>query len=714
MKSYLYILILVVGFFNAQLPDISFNGTNAWSKTPSNYNGITYDTANNQANIIGNGTGYVRTTLTKTYTWPTTVYFTADVMIQNGEFHSENINNPQLVVYGTTLVNGNLVAVTERFNMEWGLQNTWYKAGIRIDNFEPGTPIQFEFGMNKVAGTMMVKNPQLTTTAPEFTYEFPWTVPANTTTTLNVNTSQKHNFENDLLSSNTHFIFAKVPWGSTKVQTPINTYFPMTNLRFPGGTVGNYYKYTTDNFYINTTVPVTPNNLVSYTNNGYTLDYAGYKNFCISSGASSTYMLNVMLGSAQTAIAEYQNRYSNGLNGLPMKWVELGNEMYLTENQKGTNVTDANNYITHTKTITTGIKNANPNAKVAVCLEKDDFTNTPTEWNYILSQDQSYFDAATLHNYIPIDHFFYSKYSSYGMLKGYKTSMKRFTDFRALFRNKPLLLTEWGITGNVNEPYFLNTLGVADVFLAIEKANEMNIVKQAGIHMLYKNDSDEYATLMYYDTGKLRLTTIGKLYSKLFEVFKNSEVYNAETVSAELETGLRAVNAKMVKNGNAYKIFAVNKLPVSSPLQINIDGVPYNGNYTIETYSANMNGVINSELATTNVWTSTNNNGSINLPASSISVVTLTSSFLNNEEVNNSKTVKIYPNPAMSNLCVEGLKNDMSKVSFYIYDMSGKLIQSNKMPLSGCISVEKMTPGNYILQLKNGETIVYASSFIKK
>lgn len=700
-KIILFSLLSCICFLSAQLPDISFNGTNAWTKTPSSYTGITYDTTNNQATIVGNGSSYVRTTLTKTFTVPSTLYFSADIWIENGQFNLENIKNPQVIVRDDA---GNVIY---RFNMDWGLQNAWYKAGIRIDDYT-GASLQFEFGMNGVAGTMKVKNPSLTTSAPSFTYEFPWSLPANVSTTLSVSSGQKHNFENDLLSSNTHFIFAKIPWSSTTIQTPINTYFPMTNLRFPGGTVGNYYNYTTDNFYVNS---LTPNNLITYNNNGYTLDYAGYKNFNLSSGANATYMLNVMLGTAQTAINEYQNRYSSGL---PLKWIELGNEMYLSENQKASNVSDVNSYISHTQQIVSGIKNINTNAKVAVCLDKDDFN--PGGWNYALSQNQTYFDAATLHNYIPIDHYFYSKYSSYGMLKSYKASLKRFTDFQSMFPNKPLLLTEWGITGNVNEPYFLNTLGVAETFLAIEKANELNIVKQAGIHMLYKNDNDEYATLMYYDSNnKLRLTTIGKLYSKLFDVFKNAEVFNAETTSAELETGLKAVNAKMVKKNSSYKIFAVNKLPVASPLQIIIDGMPYSSTYTIENYSANMNATVPGVLATTNVWTSNNATGAISLPASSISIITLTdNSVLSSFDINKANEVKIFPNPTTSTICINDLNTDISKMTYSILDASGKWIQTQKMPAKGCISVEKLSTGNYILQLKTENFPFSSFNFIKK
>lgn len=604
-KFYLLISLFFTLFVSAQLPNIDFNGTNSWSTNSS----VVFNIAQNQTSITSNGSNNVITSITKTITNPPNVfYILADIQFQNVVFDPATIKNPNIVVRNQA------GTVIYRYTMKDNLNLTWFKAGIKIENYTD-SQITVEFGVNKAAGTMLVKNPIFSLTPPVFSYEFPFEIPSNTSTTLDVNLSQKHNFENDLLSSNTHFVFAQIPWSNSAIQNAISNYFPMNNLRFPGGTVGNYYNFQTDNFY---NTPNTPSNLISYNNNGNTLDYNGYRNFVTTSGATSTYMLNVMQGTVQTAKNEYLNRFNSNL---PIKWIELGNEMYLTENQVAANVIDIASYISHTQQVVNEIKTINPTAKVAICAEKDDFSIG--EWNHVLSQNQSYFDAATLHNYIATDMHFYSKYISYGILTSYKRSMKRFLDYSQLFPNKPLLLTEWGITGNVNEPYFLQTLGIADAFLAIEKANQMNIVKQAGIHMLYKNNVNDTATLLYFNNGNLMLTSKGKLYSKLFEVFKNSEVFDAEVVSFELESNLKAVNARMVKKGNQYKIFAVNKLPVTSQFILKINGVNYNGDYSIESYSENMSNPVNGIPAASNSWNNLSLSGNINLQANSISIITI-------------------------------------------------------------------------------------------
>ena len=466
-------------FVFAQLPNVAFNGSNAWSTNAN----ITFDTGLNQATINGNGTNNVRTSLDANLTSnPSVFYFVVDVFLANVVHNPSTILNPQIIVRDNSNV------VLKRVNLAYGLHNQWFKTGIKIENF-PNSLINLEVGVNNTTGTMIVRNPILTTIEPSFTYEFPYAVPSNTNSSLNVNLTQKHNFQNDLLSTNSHFVYATYQWGNANLDNVINTYFPMSNIRFPGGTVGNYYNYQTDTFYLNAT---TPNNLYNAANSGYVFNYNGYKDLVINSNATSTLMFNVFTNTPAQSKTEYQNRLASGL---PVKWIEIGNEMYASENQTGPNITDVATYISHAQQFSTELKSVNPNVKVAVCLDKDEFN--AGSWNHSIAQNQNYFDAATLHNYISTGSFFFNKYDAYAAYNTYRISTKRFLDYANQYPNKPLLLTEWGILNEIDEPMFMNTIGIADAFLAIEKANQNGIVEQAGIHMLYKNDANSEATLMF-------------------------------------------------------------------------------------------------------------------------------------------------------------------------------------------------------------------------
>ncbi len=168
------ILLTLFVFINldlafAQLPNIAFNGTNNWT-TGSN---ISFNTSQNQVTIIGNGTSYIRTELNPTLSNPPSVfYLSLEVKLTSIAYHPENIKNPQIVVRDE---NSELIG---RMNLNAGLENQWFKTGIRIENYSANS-LKIEIGVNNTTGTMIVKNPVLTTTAPTFTYEFPFIVPSN-------------------------------------------------------------------------------------------------------------------------------------------------------------------------------------------------------------------------------------------------------------------------------------------------------------------------------------------------------------------------------------------------------------------------------------------------------------------------------------------------------------------------------------------------------
>jgi hypothetical protein len=698
MNKILFLLLFLSNLAFSQLPNISFSSNSNWTK-PAN---VIIDNVNNQANITGNGTNFVRTTLNVALTnIPTEFYVLVEVNLSGVNFNNQNIKNPQIVVKNST---GGLLG---RINLESGLQNQWFKTGVKISNYTANN-FSIEIGINGTTGLMKVKNPVLSLTPPVFIYQFPFDVPTSVASSLNVNLSQKHNFENDLLSTNSHFVYASYQWGSSQLNNAINNYFPMTNYRFPGGTVGNYYNYLTDTFFNNAN---TPNNLATIAANGYKFNYTGYKDQVVNTGATATLMFNVLTSTPSQSKEEYSNRLSSGL---PIKWIEMGNEMYAQGNQTG-NITNVASYISHTQQLSGELKSVNPNVKVAVCLEKNDFT--VGEWNQTISQNQSYFDAATLHNYISMDSYFYDKYETYTMYKSYKTSMDRFMQYNLLFPTKPLLITEWGITTEVLEPYFEQTLGLADAFLATEKANELGIVKQAGIHMMYKSDLNDEATLMYKGADNLlKLTSKGVMYTKLFEVFKNAEVYNADVASAEIESGLKGVYAKMTKKGTQYKIFAVNKLPVSSPFTLNVDGKNYSGNYILEHYSKDLNNPVAEVNATSNQWVTSNLTGAISLPASSISIITISEKDLNSilsiQNENLSFNVAVYPSPVNSVLHIEGIENKDCKIE--ILDMFGKnMVKFNKVNNS-TIDINGLDTGIYFLKITNENSEVLIKKIIKK
>lgn len=78
----------------------------------------------------------------------------------------------------------------------------------------------------------------------------------------------------------------------------------------------------------------------------------------------------------------------------------------------------------------------------------------------------------------------------------------------------------------------------------------------------------------------------------------------------------------------------------------------------------------------------------------------------------NKKSLSIYPNPADKNIFIKS--DDEIIKSYEIYDMSGKLIKSQKTDCKQCeINVSKITKGNYILNVNLKNRIVGQKIIIK-
>jgi hypothetical protein len=80
-------------------------------------------------------------------------------------------------------------------------------------------------------------------------------------------------------------------------------------------------------------------------------------------------------------------------------------------------------------------------------------------------------------------------------------------------------------------------------------------------------------------------------------------------------------------------------------------------------------------------------------------------------ELSEVKDVKIYPNPAYDNLNIEFKTNSVSKVSIYIYDLTGKKIYStvlnaiNNGNNKTTIPMLSLIAGTYVVELRNGSEI---------
>lgn len=680
------VLFLTQLGFSGTVADISFSN-NTWNLDNS------ISITNNELIITGNTNSYLKANLVKTVPVSTkNIYLVAEVFMTNIQGGPESYKWPKFKIYNNS-TSSNILA----YNLDENIEGKWVTTGMVIENFDKKnvSEIKIEFGFQNATGIMKIRNPQLLDAPPVSSYSFPFAIPANPNCTLNLISTDTHTFENDLLSSNSHFSWASYTWKDLQVKNLINDNFPMTTMRFPGGTVGNFYDYSTDGYYGDAYTFINNSRENAY-NSGFTFDYNGYKNLCLANNSSSVLMFNVV----QDDVNKAKNRLQSRINdGLTVKWIEMGNENFFSEQGLG-NVSDLSKYISHTTLLSAGLKTISSSVQPAVNIEHDNYTLG--SWNNELSK-LNYFDACVMHPYVNTNTFLLNDVSANVMFSAFKTTTERIHNYNINFPQKPLLFTEWSILSSGTPVNFVQTLSLADMFLAIEKGNQDGIVKQAGIHMLYHSDNYNEATLSYFNGSNMVLTANGVLYAKLFDAFKDKTVYNAISSSEELKAGLPAVNAKAIQDGDSIRVFVVNKLPVASELTLTLDGQALNGNYSLTYFHENPAVELQNPYLNKNApWQNTTGNSKPSIPAYSIGIVSYKKAGIVTNAIKYGVKTIVYPNPAKNKLQIQPAKSK----KWIIFDVNGKFILEGN---SSEIDISNLNPNSYFLNI-DGENI----SFVKQ
>lgn len=547
------------------------------------------------------------------------IYFTAQIYFEDAGQGPGQYDIPKMRIESTTgakLINYNFYSIVDR---------QWIFTGVSLENFKNMglSAIVLKFTYQNSVGTWKIKDAHVSAEKGEGAYAFPYDIPADPSVTLNVNTQESHRFNDDILSTNCHFTWAPKNWEDASVQEMIYKKFPMQNLRFPGGTVANFYSWEADDFYDNR-FSDNNNTASSGAKNDAKFGYPGYADVTKTLGGSSTLLFNVFTDDKATSQARLQDRLDDGLN---IKWIEMGNENYfgdqaygfVDDTELGLNGNgdgeDYDEYIRHTKDLASWLREVKPDIQVAVNTHDD-------HWNTPLAQED-YYDACVVHNYNFINGFLLNQLTVQQFMQSYKKTENVIASHVNTFGDKPIIMSEWGLLSEMPN-YFLQTLCTADNFLAIEKGAHEGAVRQAGIHMLYHGDFVGEGSLISNMGDGLKLNPVGVAYSKLFDVFMGNKVYDAYSSSTELEADLDAVHAKAIDAGDTVYIYVVNKLPVASPLNVSFDGAPFDGAYSVEAYTEDMNTTLTMNYGINeNPWVKTTGNGTPSIPANSIGVVTI-------------------------------------------------------------------------------------------
>jgi len=652
MKGNLLFIVLtsVVAALGA-VPDISFK-SNPWTFTQQT--GVIYDNVNGVLSFTGDTNEYQFARLAVDFSnKPSTLYLVADVYFDG--YVNGSLSYGRAKIKASTSSGNKIV---KSFDESEVLSKTWVTTIVPIDNFSQWTgSVTIEFAMQNARGIYKVKNPRLYDAAPPATpYSFPWTVPANPAVSVSIDTHTMTEFPSSILSMNSHFAWSSFSWSDTVLRRIILNDFPMKNLRFPGGTVGNFYNWTTDEFYDDAWTAENASRKTLADQN-WKFDFPGYASLCQELGATSTLMFNVI----EDDVTKSKNRLADRLSkGLDVAWVELGNENFFPDQAfgyvaDGDHVVSAKKYIAHTKALTAGLKSIDPNVKVAVNVDISQYGSGT--WTDSISKE-NYYDDVVIHSYFKMDESILSPTSGKGLLSGYKRTLADLREFKTHFPNNGAIVTEWGILNSPNS--FLWIMCVADRFLAFLEGAEEGIVKQAGLHILANGDAWQLGSLIYKQGEAGYFTHTGILYSSLFKTFMGKSLYKSTVNAPLLEDNLSSMTAATVEDGDSVAIFAVNRLPVASPLTILIDGNTYSGGYSMRVLHEEPTTVLAEAspkfTKSTDWWKTSSGTGTPSIPAYSIVVLKVSKQGSPSSAIATMKIKRISPHSSLSKFNLIGQK----------------------------------------------------------
>ena len=319
--------------------------------------------------------------------------------------------------------------------------------------------------------------------------------PAPDALSLEINTYNSQPLRQALYGFNTNMISGDYGYLDPEFVELTKVLAPKT-LRFPGGTVGNFYHWEPGGFFENE-MASTLNPKLNQRNKGNYVKLQRRRNgqilfddfmqLCNMLSITPVVVVNLWTGSPEESAAWVN--YAKG-KGYEVKHWELGNEYYLPHylNKYPTVET----YIAEAKKHAAAMKAVNPNIKISVCATPIAFHKEgwlvkthQRKWDEGLASDRSFFDAYTVHVYA----YKAVRKKEIEEMRGYLIGWIHFAVAEALdyyeklFPDKEMWITEWNIANPANRVANtqLHAMYVGDFFLTMLA---MPNVTQANFHVI--------------------------------------------------------------------------------------------------------------------------------------------------------------------------------------------------------------------------------------
>lgn len=458
-----------------------------------------------------------------------------------------------------------------------GTGGIWVSHQLHYLEFPGKKPAEFilEISLQQSKGIFQVRNLKISTSKPAEDLSFPWAIPADPVCRLDLKSTEAKPFNSRLLGMNSHFVStASLSYQRKEIVDLIDS-LKIPVLRFPGGTVANWYDYETDGFQI----PPKGAPFVEFAIPTKKFDFKGYLKLMNRHQLTSIQVFNVIQDSPERSAARLKFLKETGLN---IPWIELGNENH-DKGQQGGPIRSVAGYIETTKAVTAALKSVDPKVKVAVNINLAD----DQDWGIPISKE-SYYDAVVMHPYIFLGtdpKLTWNGSLIRAMFSAYALENKLLGRYREIFGSRPLLLSEWGIIAPMDTLFSqAATLGTADQFISILDHAEDGLVEMASIHIFF----GRYMGLYDVDAkDRAFKNSYGILFELIYEAFRDRILFAGRSQSTDLAPGVPGVLARATRGSDGkFRVFAVNKLPVMARLQVSVDGHKHGGTWKVDAFTS--------------------------------------------------------------------------------------------------------------------------------
>jgi hypothetical protein len=407
-------------------------------------------------------------------------------------------------------------------------------------------------------------------------------LPDNLIVKFSVTTKNIEKINNKLLGYNI------LHYHSKKDKDFVRTFNPVT-IRFPDGVWANFYDWKTDRFTYHEDTGNKRSARFRKTIDAWNSKFnrtGGINGLVVlntekkektGKGFDFLHTFNINYDSPDYSAARVKDMLSKGLS---VEAIELGNEPFWLS-QVSTEVLDRDDWVHAAKAVSRAVKAVRPEVQISVPLS---WRDKHDEYNSILTEDTSYFDAISLHKYSGVgDAAADERQNAEYILASRIKLSKAVKHVRSYAPGKPVWISEWG-TATTNQGDALSALAMADSYLylfenqdIVTRANWFSVNGIANSFITFKRKRQ----IKY----PLEKTAYGCIYEIVRDIYEDAQLLECSGIKSyhtKTESGdIQLVTAGAVKKNNKLQIIIVNWFNKSVEFQAEIDGKPI-GSFTYD------------------------------------------------------------------------------------------------------------------------------------